>query len=615
MMLPFNALAAVATLLTAVAGQLVNPSIAQINGNKFLSPYNGQNVTGVRGVVTAKGPQGFWIRSETPDRDPKTSDSIYVFGSQVVNRTAVGDVVTLNGRVTEYRSSSAYLYLTEIDRPTNVTVVRSGVQVHPIVIGQQARNPPNKQYSSLDKGDVFAVPNNQSLISTTNPELNPQRYGLDFWESLSGELVTVRKARAIGRPNSFGDTWVVGDWKTTGSNRRGGLTITDKDANPEAILIGSPLDATSNPTTTKLGDSLEDITGVITQAFGFYRILPLTNIKVTRSRSPALPPATTLTSSGKCNGITVGQYNVENLQPASDNLQAIAEDIVNYMRTPDLLFVQEIQDDNGPTNDAVVDANVTLATLRDAINALSSSTNYSFVDIDPVDDQDGGQPGGNIRVAYLYKPNVIQLRRPNPGSSTQANEVLPGPTLKYNPGLIDPQNSAWQASRKPIAAQWETFGNGNNSTFFTVNFHWTSKGGSSSLHGDARPPVNGGVDQRTAQANVSGSFIRQILRYDSNAAIMAAGDYNEFSIAQPLKTFASVSGLKSLDDVVGISATDQYTYLFDMNAQQLDHMYVSPKLANRNSQYEHIHVNTWVAYDDQASDHDPSVSKFNVCGR
>ncbi|KAF7189088.1 hypothetical protein HII31_09510 [Pseudocercospora fuligena] len=615
MMLQFSALAAIATLLTAVAGQLVNPTIAQINGNKFLSPYNGQNVTGVRGVVTAKGPQGFWIRSETPDKDPKTSDSIYVFGSQVVNRTAVGDVVTLNGRVTEYRSSSAYLYLTEIDRPTNVTVVRTGVQVKPIVIGQQARNPPTEQYSSLDKGDVFAVPNNQSLISTTNPELNPQRYGLDFWESLSGELVTVRKARAIGRPNSFGDTWVIGDWKTTGSNRRGGLTITDKDANPEAILIGSPLDASSNPTTTKPGDSLEDITGVITQAFGFYRILPLTNIKVTGSRSPALPPATTLTSSGKCNGITVGQYNVENLQPASDNLQAIAEDIVNYMKTPDLLFVQEIPDDNGPTNDAVVDANVTLATLRDAINALSSSTNYSFVDIDPVDDQDGGQAGGNIRVAYLYKPNVLQLRKPNPGSSTQANEVLPGPMLKYNPGLIDPQNSAWQASRKPIAAQWETVGGGNNATFFTVNFHWTSKGGSSSLHGDARPPVNGGVDQRTAQANVSGSFIRQILRYDSNAAIMAAGDYNEFSIVQPLKTFASVSGLKSLDDVVGIPATEQYTYLFDMNSQELDHMYVSPKLATRKSQYEHIHVNTWVTYDDQASDHDPSVSKFNVCGR
>ncbi|KXT14219.1 hypothetical protein AC579_7536 [Pseudocercospora musae] len=604
-MLHLNALAAAATLLTAVAGQPLNPTIAQINGNKFLSPYNGQNVTGVRGVVTAKGPEGFWIRSETPDRDPKTSDSIYVFGSQVVHRTAVGDVVTLNGRVTEYRSSSAYLYLTEIDRPTNVTVVRSGVQVNPIVIGQQARNPPNEQYSSLDKGDVFAVPNNQSLISTTNPELNP----------LSGELVTVRKARAIGRPNSFGDTWVVGDWKTTGSNRRGGLTIINKDSNPEAILIGSPLDATSNPTTTKLGDSLEDITGVITQAFGFYRILPLTNIKVTGSRSPALPPATTLTSSGKCNGITIGQYNVENLQPASDNLQAIAQDIVNYMGTPDLLFVQEIQDDNGPTNDAVVDANVTLATLRDAISALSSSTNYSFVDIDPADDQDGGQPGGNIRVAYLYKPNVIKLRKPNPGSSTQANEVLPGPTLKYNPGLIDPQNSAWQASRKPIAAQWETVGNGNNATFFTVNFHWTSKGGSSSLHGDARPPVNSGVDQRTAQANVSGSFIRQILRYDSNAAIMAAGDYNEFSIVQSLKTFASVSGLKSLDDVVGISATERYTYLFDMNSQELDHMYVSPKLATRNSQYEHIHVNTWVAYDDQASDHDPSVSKFNVCGR
>lgn len=101
------------------------------------------------------------------------------------------------------------------------------------------------------------------------------------------------------------------------------------------------------------------------------------------------------------------------------------------------MFVQEIQDDNGPTNDAIVDANVTLAALRDAINAASSRTNYSFIDIDPVDDQDGGQPGGNIRVAYLYNPKVIRLRSPNPGSSTQATQVVTsrnGPGLTYNPG-------------------------------------------------------------------------------------------------------------------------------------------------------------------------------------
>ena len=90
----------------------------------------------------------------------------------------------------------------------------------------------------------------------------------------------------------------------------------------------------------------------MTQAFGFYRILPLTNIKVTASRQPPLPPPTRLTSTGGCRGLTIGSYNVENLSPTSPNLNQIAADIVTYLKSPPLVLLQEIQDDNGPTNDA-----------------------------------------------------------------------------------------------------------------------------------------------------------------------------------------------------------------------------------------------------------------------
>jgi predicted extracellular nuclease len=144
---------------------------------------------------------------------------------------------------------------------------------------------------------------------------------------------------------------------------------------------------------------------------------------------------------------------------------------------------------------AVVSANLTLSTLTAAISA-AGGPNYSFTDIVPVDDRDGGAPGGNIRVAYLYKPELIRLYKPNPGTSLDANDVLAGPTLKYNPGRIEPSNPAWTASRKPLVAQWEVIGKAGakkNDIFFTVNVHFGSKGGSSSLHGDARPPVNGGV--------------------------------------------------------------------------------------------------------------------------
>lgn len=615
-------------------------TISEINGKKYLSPYAGQTVTGVKGLVTAIGPSGFFIKSTTLDLDYRSSNSIYVFGRTAIGNITVGDLITLDATVEEYRSSAAYLYLTELITPKNIAVVSRGNKVIPIVIGQTLlKHPPTGQYSSLDGGDVFAVPNNQSRVSVTNPTLNPLLYGLDFWESLSGEIVTLKGLTALAKPNQFGDTWVLGNWRSTGGNQRGGLTITDRgkkymapfreivfeqsymnpaefnanisaDANPEAILLGSPLDGTKNPDTTKLGDSIADVTGVVTQSFGFYRVLPLTKYSVTASKTPLLPSVTTLESSGKCDKITFGDYNVENLSPTSTILPAIAGHIVNYLKAPTFMFVQEIQDNNGATNDAVVSANLTLTTLVNEIKA-QSGIEYAFASIDPVRSADGGQPGGNIRTAYLYQPSVIRLRKPNPGSSTDANEVLPGPTLKYNPGRIDPANPAWTNSRKPLVAEWETL-DGKNS-FFTVNVHFGSKGGSSSIQGDARPPVNGGVADRQAQAQVTADFIAQILKQDPSAKVIASGDFNEFAFVSPLETFTSVSGLLDMNDVAKVKAEERYTYLFDMNCQEIDHMFVSKSIAAKGARFDHVHINTWVSYDDQISDHDPSVAQLNIC--
>lgn len=586
-------------------------TIQQINGNRFLSPLQEQNVTDVRGVVTAKGPDGFWIRSTKANPGHLGSQSVYVFGDENLDSVAIGNVISLNGRVEEYRSNDDYLYITEIVDAMDVSIVRESAAVTPLVIGQGKLQPPTEVYTSLDDGGVFGIPNNESQVSAVNPVLKPKRFGLDFWESLAGELVTVRDARAISKPNQYGDTWVVGAWPTTGDNDRGGLTITNDDANPEAIVILGPLDGTDNPQDTKLGDGLEDITGIVQYAFGNYGIYPRTALSVTNSQEPALPPPTSLESSGDCSGVTFGQYNVENLDPDSGTFDAIAEQIVDYLRSPDILFLQEIQDNNGATDDGTVSANETLSMLVSAIAEAGSSVNYTFVEIPPVNNEEGGEPGGNIRNAYLYNAEMIQLYKPNPGSSTEATEVLPGPELSLNPGRIDPANSAWDNSRVPLAAAWEIIDDG--SVFFTVNVHWTSKGGSTSLFGDARPPVNGGVEEREAQAEVTASFIASILSEDANAAVVSAGDYNEFAFVGPMETFVEVSGLQDLDEVAGIPETERYTYVFGQNSQQLDHMHVSPRVAEGEVGFEHVHVSSWVSYDDQVSDHDPSVARLDVC--
>ncbi len=203
-------------------------TIAEINGNKYISPYSGQTITNVTGLITAKGPNGIWIRSTTPDADKATSESIYVFSSSVGAKLAVGDIISLDGKVAEYRSANTYIYLTEISSPKNVLVLSSGNTVTPLVIGKDTLPPPTVQYSGLDAGDIYGLPNGQANLSVVNPVLDPTQYGLDFWESLSGELVTVKKPQAIKVPNQYGDTWVLGDWAVTGKNKHGGVTMADK---------------------------------------------------------------------------------------------------------------------------------------------------------------------------------------------------------------------------------------------------------------------------------------------------------------------------------------------------------------------------------------------------
>ncbi|TGZ77931.1 endonuclease/exonuclease/phosphatase family protein [Ascodesmis nigricans] len=597
-------------------------SIAEINGPAFISPYKDQTVANVTGLVTAVGSSGFYLRDLPSVKKPKKLDgssAIYVYGSSSAKQVAVGDVITLSGKVEEYRSNDLYIPLTEITGARDILKVSSGNTVEPIDLSKLKI--PTEQYSKLDDGNIFGVPNNQALISVVNATLEPKKYGLDFWESLVGELVYVKDPAALGKTSNYGDVWVRSkSWKATGLNKRGGLTISasgnDKktDANPEAIVIGSPaLDNTRNPSNIKLGDTLGPLTGVVTYAFGFYRIIPTTALTVTNSATSDYP-ATSLKSSGSCSGLSVGQYNVENLTPKSAHIPGIASHIVNKLNSPDLLFLQEVQDNDGTTNSGTVSANETLSTLISAI-AEAGGVTYNFVDISPSNNQDGGAPGGNIRVSYLYNPSILSLRNPNPGDATTAITVSKGlkgvPELSLNPGRIAPAEAAWTASRKPLVAAFNV--KGSSSPLFTINVHFGSKGGSSSTQGDARPPINGGVEDRLAQATLLKNFVNDITAIDANAKIIAAGDFNEFPFVAPMLVIED-NKFRNIDEVAGIKEEERYSYGYDGNCQQLDNMFVSKGVWKGRGvrAYEHVHVNTW-AGNEQVSDHDPAVGILDVC--
>jgi hypothetical protein len=153
---------------------------------------------------------------------------VYSSAKAVLGAINVGDYISLSGTVTEYRQSAYpdYLHLTELEYPTNIVVLSSNNTVTPVVLGKD-RSPPTQQFSALDKGpDGFlSVPNNSSRINTVNAALQPDKYGLDFWQSLEGQLVTIPKPTAVAFTNSRGQFWAVGDWKKTGVNSRGGITL------------------------------------------------------------------------------------------------------------------------------------------------------------------------------------------------------------------------------------------------------------------------------------------------------------------------------------------------------------------------------------------------------
>ena len=207
---------------------------------------------------------------------------------------------------------------------------------------------------------------------------------------------------------------------------------------------------------------------------------------------------------------------------------------------------------------------------------------------------------------------------------------------RFNPGRVDPEHSAWEEARKPLAAAWQT---ASGTRFYTVNVHFSSKRFSSPPQGNARPPVNGGWEKRTSQANVTAvsknphltpfphspytytdtghrlhqRFVASLLDLSTDAPVIVAGDMNEFTAARAvLRPLAAL--LHDANDVAGVPAAERYTYAYDQHAQEIDQVFVSDAIARRGGDVEHVHVNTWAkTVGERASDHDPTVVRLWVC--
>jgi predicted extracellular nuclease len=578
--------------------------IHDIQGSSWVSPRNGEHVTNVPGIVTAVrsagSSRGYWIQDPTPDSDSATSEGIFVFTSSP--GVAVGDSVLVSGDVKDFYplssgdtvANTSNLSVTEISSPMAI-VLSHGNPLPPAEVITPT-TVPGTYAPDLGGGNIESTP------------IDPARSALDFWESREGMRVEVDDARAVGPSNSYGEQYVTTK-PAQATTYRGGTELLAENAAPSGRIQVIPTDG-SNPDVS-VGDLFSGATvgPVDYSQFGGYTIAA-TQVGAVQHKD--LPPVVATPQTSK--QLAVATYNVENLAPGDPAAKytRLAQGVVTNLARPDIVAVEEVQDNTGATDDGVVAADQTLTKLTAAIVTAGGPT-YDWREIDPVNDQDGGQPGGNIRVVFLFNPARVSFVDRGDSSvnrsltATSVEKIKGKPALSLSPGRIDPTNSVWSTSRKPLAGEFRF----RNKPVFVIANHFDSKLGDQNADGRFQYPEQSSAVQRVGQATVVHDFVQQIQKVDKKADVVVLGDLNDYQFSPSvtaLKTgTTSGSGTPILTDLIGtLPVNERYTYVFDGISEVLDHILVTPRV--RGVQYQVVHVNA--EYAGQASDHDPQVVRL-----
>ncbi|MET9042412.1 lamin tail domain-containing protein [Streptomyces sp. NPDC004362] len=573
---------------TPVPGDL---RIHDIQGTSRISPQNGKSVADVPGVVTgvrSTGSKGYWIQDPEPDGNAATSEGIFVYTGSATPLVNIGDSVLVSGKVSEYYpggKSSGTQSVTELTGPTAVTL-SSGNAL-----------PDTQVIDSATLPDAYAPQAQGASIESL--ELNPGTYALDWLEAHEGMRVQIGDSRVVGATNTYGETWITTKPDQNPTPRGGTIVNGYDNPNSGRLLVTS---LTGDQLEANVGDTLSGTTaGPVDYAdFGGYNIQATTLGTVEQG---GLKPD--VAKKGKSNELSVATYNVENLDPTDpqSKFDRLAEGVVTNLAAPDIVSLEEIQDNNGPKDDGTVAADKTVTQFIDTIKAAGGPA-YDWRAIDPVNDSDGGEPGGNIRNVFLFNPErVTFVDRPGGGSTTSVEAVADGKKgvrLSVSPGRIDPTSDAWTSSRKPLVGEFRFRGK----QVFVVGNHFNSKGGDQPVHGAFQPPTLSSETQRLAQAKEVNTFVSGVLAKDRKAQVVVLGDLNDYQFSKPLATLTAGGVLKDLINTLPVN--ERYSYVYDGNSQTLDHILVSPAI--KKFQYQVVHINA--EFSDQTSDHDPQVIRF-----
>lgn len=588
--------AAVSAVVAAADDSATGTRVHDIQGTTRVSPLVGKQVAGVTGIVTGVrtyGSRGFWIQDPEADANPATSEGLFVFTSSVPT-VAVGDAVSVNGTVTEYVPgglNSGNQSLTQLSKPV-ITVVSKGNAVPaPVTIA-----PWSVPDEYTPEGDPAAGGSINGLT------LDPETYALDYYESLEGTNVRVGTSRVVGATDPYSELWVtVKPWENR--NWRGGTVYGSYESqNTGRLQIQSLTPIAQQPfPKANVGDWLKGTTeGPLDfNQFGGYTLTARTLGTV---EDKGLERETT--DKQHKNELAVATYNVENLDPTDpqEKFDALAKAVVDNLAAPDILALEEIQDNNGAKNDGTVAADQTVKKFTDAIVAAGGPA-YEWRSVDPQNNKDGGEPGGNIRQVFLFNPERVSFTDRAATDETSATAVTGSKghaALTVSPGRIDPANTAWDSSRKPLAGEFVFRGR----TVFVIANHFGSKGGDESIVSHHQPPNRSSEAKRLLQAQAVNAFVKDIVTLEKQADVLVVGDINDFEFSGT--TEALTDGDVLYPAVKSLPRSERYSYVYQGNSQVLDQILTSPGV--RHFEYDSVHINAEFA--DQDSDHDPQVVRF-----
>jgi predicted extracellular nuclease len=524
--------------------------IHQVQGAGLTTPIGGTTVT-VNAVVVGdfQGPspalRGFFLQEEDEDvdTDPLTSEALFVFDGNGTVAVATGELVSVTGRATEFGD------VTQIDRAT-VTVCDSGFEASPVEITL-----PVTDVNDWERWEGMRANFTQPMTVTEHFGLG--RFGEVVLSSIGRQYQGTHEAAPGAEALAVADL-----------NARTRIVLDDANTSQNADPTRYPTGGLSATNTLRTGATVADLTAIVHQGFGSYRLQPVGEITFDGA---ADRPTNAPVVGGR---IQVAAFNVLNYFngdglgggfPTSRGAESQFEfdrqhdKIVAAIGAMDaeVVGLMEIENDGA-------DAVPAISTLVDGLNDRYGDGTYAYI-------QTGDIGTDEIAVAIIYQPDAV--------TPTGEFAILDS---SVDPRFVDDAN-------RPALAQ--TFTETASGAVFTVAVNHLKSKGSGCGAGDDQPDHLGGNCNatRTAAAAALADWIATDPTGSEDPDAMIIGDLNSYRLETPISTLRDAGFTDLLNQFEG---PDAYTYVFMGASGYLDHAQATPSLTQQVTDAAPWHINT-----------------------